>query len=172
MSDCQFCQLMNQKVLTLFEDEHIVAMLHPTPTAAGHIIVMPKEHAPILENVPDFVVASMFVKANELSGILFESLNMMGTNVILQNGEAAGQKFTHAMLHVIPRAENDGLNFQWQPRTVDEESMSKVELMLKEEAGKIGDFEKEKAKPVELEDTETISEDSEDERIKQLRRIP
>jgi len=113
MSDCTFCQLAQKKINVLFEDEKIFAMLSPEPVAPGHIVVIPKDHSPIIEAVPDFVVGDMFKVANKIGVAVFEALGAQGTNLLIQNGPPAGQKNTHAMLNVIPRFENDNLQIGW-----------------------------------------------------------
>ena len=87
-----------------------------------------------------------------MSTTLFERMQVNGTNVIAQNGIAAGQKIAHFAINVIPRTENDGLGFNWQPVELSEEELATVELQLKEESKSIGDFEKEEKKPIKVED--------------------
>jgi histidine triad (HIT) family protein len=132
--------------------------------------VVPKEEYPILEQTPDFVVAEMFVVANRVAMALFEALGVQGTTMLVQNGTGAGQSLPHAIVHIIPRNENDGLPLQWQPKQLDEESMSTVEIKLKEEAKQVGVFERETAKPVEEKKAEEVK--GEDYRMKALRRVP
>jgi len=66
-----------------------------------------------------------------MSLLLFNTLGVKGTNIILENGVAAGQEVAHIALHVIARLPDDGLNFEWQPKDVPEEEMSAVEKSLK-----------------------------------------
>lgn len=148
--DCVYCQKIASGKDRLYEDGKIVVMLHPAPSAYGHIIVMPKEHYPIIEQVPDFVTDHLFRVANKVSVAVFEALRVQGTNIIVNNGIAAGQDSAHFMAHVIPRREGDGLNFQWPTKQLGEEEMSTVELQMKEQAKGIGEFQKEKAAPIEL----------------------
>ncbi len=169
---CEICELIKNKKKVILEDNDVVAMLHPRPATAGHIIIVPKQHIPIIENCPDSTVGKIFNLANKISTIVFESLQAHGTNMLVQNGVAAGQSSAHFMLHVIPRRENDGLNFQWQPKKSSDDELSTAELQLKEHTGKIG-IEKEDKKPIEVK-KEEIEEISGEENylIKQLERIP
>jgi histidine triad (HIT) family protein len=163
-------QLLRRRMGVLFEAKHCVAMVSPAPAAPGHVWVVPKEEYPILEQTPDFVVAEMFVVANRVAMALFEALGVQGTTMLVQNGTGAGQSLPHAIVHIIPRNENDGLPLQWQPKQLDEESMSTVEIKLKEEAKQVGVFERETAKPVEEKKAEEVK--GEDYRMKALRRVP
>ena len=170
MSECVFCQLISKKANVLFEDEKIFAMVSPEPVVPGHILVLPKEHAPIIEAVPDFIVGDMFKIANKIGVAVFEALGAQGTNLLIQNGPPAGQRHNHAMLQVIPRFENDNLQVGWQPKPSDEGELSDLESKIKDETKNVGLFEREKPKPVEMEKPKEVKKD--DYRFKQLRRIP
>jgi len=173
MSDCDICKQIKERNNLLYEDEKIAAFLSLNPATAGHIIIAPKQHAPILEQVPDFIVSELFIKANKLSIACFEAIGAEGTNIIIQNGIAAGQSVPHTTIHIVPRKENDGLNLLWKPKQQSEEQMSTLELMIKEEAKKIAPFEKEKPKPIEIKKPEEIKPTKEENyMIKQLKRIP
>ena len=175
MTNCEYCQIVTGavKAKKVYEDDKVLAILSPMPASMGHIIVFPKEHVPILENVKDSIVAHMFIIANKLSIAVFDSIGAHGTNIIIQNGIAAGQKVAHVCMHIIARRENDGLNLMWQPKSLSEEQMSTVELQLKEAANAIGEFEKEEKIPVDLDKKKEIKEIKGDNYlIRQLKRIP
>ncbi|MEM4239896.1 MAG: HIT family protein [Candidatus Woesearchaeota archaeon] len=169
---CEICDLVKAKKGMLFEDDQIAILLAPKPAVAGHIILAPKKHAAILEQVPDFVIGKMFDKANKVSIAVFETLGAEGTNIIVNNGIAAGQGVNHFLINVVPRRENDGLNLLWQPRQLSEEEMSTVELNLREGSKNIGIFEKEEEKPKEEKKPEKIEEGGENYLLKQLERLP
>lgn len=172
MDDCPVCQLVRSQSLTLFEDEHVVAMVAADPMAPGHIMVVPKPHAPILESIPDVIIRRMFVVANKLSIAVFEAVGAQGTNFLVQNGIPAGQSKPHCAIHIIPRVEGDGLNLEWQPGNVSEDEAGKAELLLKEASPGIGRIEKEKPKPLEEKKPDEIEVSDSDYRIRQLKRIP
>lgn len=152
-SECPLCKMIDEKTLNSIYDENgVIAFLSDTPSAEGHVIVMPKEHYPIIELVPDFVVAKVFVAVNKLSTQIFDAMNIQGTNIIVNNGVAAGQQIAHFMVHIIPRKEKDGLDFSWNPKQLNEEEMATVELSLKEETSGIGQFEEEHNKPISLDE--------------------
>lgn len=170
MAECEFCKLV-EKGVKLFEDEKVVAVLHNAPAAKGHVLVLPKEHFAIIEQTPDFIASRMFEVANKVSTVMFETLNAQGTNLVIENGTGANQKIPHLAVNVIPRMQGDGLSFQWQPRKLPEEQMSDIEIRLKGETEKIGEFEKEKKAPVEL-DKETEKVSDEDVLLGSIKRLP
>jgi histidine triad (HIT) family protein len=172
--NCAICDLVKAKQGLLFEDEQMAIVLAPKPATAGHIWLVPKQHAAILEQIPDFVIGKLFDKANKVSIAVFETLGAEGTNILVNNGIAAGQTTNHCIVNVLPRRENDGLNFQWQTKQLSEEEMSTIELKLKDECKNIGAFEKEKPKPKETPKPEEVkaAQDEVNYLIEQLKRIP
>jgi histidine triad (HIT) family protein len=160
----------------VFEDRDVIAFLKEKPAAFGHIVLTTKRHYTILEQVPDFEINHIFLVANKLASAVFEALGCGGTNIIVQNGSGAGQLHPHFCVEIIPRRENDGLNFQWATKQLSEEEMSTVELTIKQETDSlvIGAGEKSKEVVEDKKEAKTISEKSGEENylLKSLRRIP
>jgi len=175
MSDtCIICKIVNGDVpaKTIYEDDDIIAILDFNGANPGHSFVIPKEHIPILEQVPSRLVGKMFNVANKISSAIFDTLKVQGTNIFVANGVPAGQKVAHFMVNIIPRKENDQVNMQWQPRQLSEEEMSTVELKIKGEVGNIGfDQVPQTSKPEhKVAAKEVLGEDNY--LVKSLRRIP
>ncbi len=169
---CDICEIFKHKDVfkVVYEDELCMAILHESPANYGHTMVMPKEHFTIVELVPDKILEHLFTIANMISTALFETLNLQGTNIVINNGVDAGQKDPHLVINIIPRTENDGINFEWKAEPANEDDLKTAELKLKEFTNKIGVEEKEK-EPMEVK--EHIEEvDDEDYMFKQLRKIP
>lgn len=172
---CHICDAIKSRKWVIYEDEKVSAFLVDRPASVGHVAVASKEHYPIMEYVPDYIVGHALVIANRVSVAVFDSLGAQGTNIIITNGVAAGQRAAHFMINLIARFQNDSLEFQWQPKQLNEEEMSTIELQIKEQAKSIGVFEREREKPVEIKGgQEIISEESSKDNylIKQLRRMP
>lgn len=177
--NCNICKaIQERKVKIVYEDDKCAAYLEQNPASIGHTIIAPKEHCAILEQTPDYIMGRMLVISNKISVALFESLNIQGTNILIQNGIEAGQKHPHLAIHIIPRIEGDKIGLQWKTLAPSPEDLATAELQLKDHVKNIGEFEKEKAPPVILDSKkERISSslpDSEEENylVKQLRRIP
>jgi histidine triad (HIT) family protein len=174
---CNFCDIIDglKPARKLYEDEKVLAVLSETPATFGHILVMPKQHHNIIEQVPDFIISHLFAVTNKLMISTFDVLGAQGTNILINNGTAAGQTESHFLVNIVPRRENDGISLQWQPRQLSQEEFSTIELEITELAKNIGDFEKEKPKPINL-DEDSSSGDVENEetsyRVKHLTRIP
>ena len=186
MVDCNICKIVGNEVESkkVYEDDSLLAILHPKPAAPGHLVLMPKEHFPIFENIPNEMVTHMFNIASKLSASIFAGMGVQGTNIFMQNGVPAGQTVPHAVIHIIPRAENDGVSLEWDPKTLNLEEMSTIELKLKEETKGIIIKEeseqpvivaKKEMQPLPEGDTKPegdIKQDDENYLLKQLERMP
>ncbi len=166
---CDICERIKNKKGVIYENEKIAVFIPEDAFTAGHLVIATKEHYPILEAIPDFIVSEMFVLANKAGMAVFESLGAQGTNILIQNGTSAGQEKPHVLLHVIPRKENDGLNLQWAPKQMDQEEMSTIELKIKYQTDHVGVVQSEEQKPI---TEEEVKEEKEDYKKKTLIRIP
>jgi len=173
---CIICQIVGNQIPSkkVYEDDLVLAVLDVNGANPGHCFVIPKNHYPIIEQVPDLEIGKLFNVSNKISSAIFESLGVQGTNIFVANGIPAGQTVAHFTINVIPRKENDGINLQWQPRQLSEEEMSTVELKLKEQAKNIGHFEKEERKTAKIHPSKpaALSEEEEEYFTRQLRRVP
>ncbi len=146
MASCIICQIIEGTLPSkkVYEDDEVAAFLDYNGALEGHVLIAPKEHFPIFEQVPDKIVGHLFNTANRISSALFDGLNIQGTNIFVTNGVSAGQKVPHFLVNVVPRKEGDGINLASQPRQLSEEEMSTTEIRIKEETRHIG-IEKESA---------------------------
>lgn len=143
MADCVICQIIEGRIPSkkIYEDEEVLVFLDFNGAAPGHTFVVPKEHYPIFEQVPDNIVEKLFSISNKVSTALFETLKIQGTNVFVANDVSAGQSVAHFVINIIPRKEGDGINLEWHSRQLSEEEMSTVELKIKEGTKNIGGVE-------------------------------
>ncbi len=86
------------------------------PVNAGHVLVVPDDHAASLAELPEDAGARLFRTAQKVAAALYGSgLRCEGVNLLLADGEAAGQDVFHVHLHVIPRFEGDGFGLTFGP---------------------------------------------------------
>ncbi len=111
---CIFCHIISGKVASrkVYEDEHVVGVLDINPANPGHILLLPKEHYAILPQVPDEEISHIAKIAKQLSKAAIKSLKVDATSIFAANGVVAGQRASHFMLHIIPRAEDDGVGLE------------------------------------------------------------
>lgn len=131
---CPFCKIIAGDIPSkkVYEDDKMIAVLDINPATKGHVLVMPKEHYPIMPLIPPETFIHLFAKTKALSGALKEGTVTFGNTVFIANGYAAGQQSNHFMLHIIPREEGDGLDmFFLKPGELDATKDAEALKMLK-----------------------------------------
>ena len=125
---CIFCQMIAGKVQVkkIYEDDICFAILDINPANPGHILLMPKEHYPIMPIIPEKEIGYIFIAARELSHALLRALGVEGTNIFVANGAAAGQRAQHFMVHIIPRMDGDNVKLQLPRKDIDEKQMQEI----------------------------------------------
>ena len=116
--DCIFCKIAGGEIpsKTLYEDDRFRVILDLGPAARGHALILPKEHAKNLYELPEETAAAVMVLAKRMAAVMRERLNCDGLNLIQNNGEAAGQTVAHFHMHVIPRYKEDNQKIGWVDR--------------------------------------------------------
>src|SRR3989338_8031369 len=122
---CVFCHIISGKVQSrkIYEDEKALAILDINPANPGHALLMTKEHYSIMPQLPDEDIAHIFMAAKALSNSMLRSIDAQGTNIIVMNGIAAGQRAQHFMVHIIPRKDKDGVEFLLPQKTMSQEEI-------------------------------------------------
>ena len=125
---CIFCHIVSGKVAAkkVYEDDKAIAVLDINPANPGHILLMPKEHYMIMPQMPEEELKHIFILAKHLSNVLLKALDVRGTNIIVANGPAAGQKAQHFMIHIIPRKEEDGVEFKLPSTKREDEELEEI----------------------------------------------
>ena len=110
MGNCIFCKIVQGEISSkrIYEDEKFLVILDVAPVARGHALVLPKEHAANIYELPDQTASEAFILAKRMAGLMKDKLKCDGLNILQNNGETAGQTVEHFHLHVIPRYEGDG----------------------------------------------------------------
>lgn len=128
---CIFCAIVAgvAEASFVYKDDLVVSFLDTRPMAAGHLLVVPREHMPQLADLTEVVAARMFNVARRLAQALRESsLPCEGVNLFQADGEVAFQDVFHSHLHVIPRHSGDSfrVSADWQnsPERVELETQA------------------------------------------------
>jgi histidine triad (HIT) family protein len=108
---CIFCQIIAGKIPSykIYEDDKTIAFLDIKPVNPGHVLVIPKNHVSNLEKINEDDLKALILVVKKIGQLLQDKLNCPAYNVILNNGEIAGQEISHLHFHLIPRFKGDGL---------------------------------------------------------------
>lgn len=108
---CPFCKLASGEYpsSTIYEDNYLRAVLDIRPSKEGHVLVIPKEHYPILAFMQEEEFDHTFKVAQDIAKVFKKSLLSFGTNIFVANGGVAGQQVPHFAFHLIPRDDENEL---------------------------------------------------------------
>lgn len=114
MPDCIFCEILAGRIAAevVHESPGAIAFLDVFPAARGHVLVVPRAHAPTLLDLDDAAVAGLFLAVKAVQEKVQRALRPQGMNVGWNHGGAAGQHVHHLHVHVIPRFEGGGRGIQ------------------------------------------------------------
>ena len=118
--DCIFCRIACGEIpsKTLYEDEQFRVILDLGPATKGHALILPKDHAANLYELPEETAAAVMRLAKKMALKMRDKLHCDGLNLVQNNGETAGQTVPHFHLHLIPRYKGDGQNINWVPENL------------------------------------------------------
>lgn len=110
--NCVFCKIIKGDVPShkVHSDDKMLAILDIYPSTKGHILVLPKEHTPIMPLLPPDTFKHMFRKVKFLTKGVKEGLPSTKTTIFIANGGVAGQQSPHFLFHIIPRDDGDKLS--------------------------------------------------------------
>ncbi|MFL5884994.1 MAG: HIT family protein [Thermoleophilaceae bacterium] len=126
--DCLFCKIVAGEIPAqrVDEDEHTIAFMDINPWTRGHALVIPREHARNLYDIPDDSLSHTVVAAKRLALRMKERLRCDGINLINSTEAAAWQTVFHFHVHVIPRYEDDPLQLPTRPQKGDPDEIAEV----------------------------------------------
>ena len=132
--NCIFCKIVAGEIpcFKLFEDAETLAFMDINPVHDGHALVIPKAHsANVFEITPeDFAAAAR--TATKMAKAINAAVKPDGINLMQANGEGAGQSVGHFHLHIVPRRNDDGLLFNWDPKPRDRGHIAVVAARIRE----------------------------------------
>ena len=134
MTNCIFCRVIKGEIPStkIYENEKVFAFMDIMPGAEGHTLVIPKSHHEKMLSVPSEELDALMKAIQKIAAAAVKATNADGFNIHQSDGEAAGQVINHVHFHIIPRKENDGLNFSWHGKKAEIEDLEKIRNVIKD----------------------------------------
>ena len=92
----------------VFADPCFVAIMDIGPANPGHCLLIPRDEAQYLAQLPAPVLAAFGPALTRLIGTVKTATGCPAVNVLVNDGPEANQAVPHAHVHVIPRWPGDG----------------------------------------------------------------
>ena len=123
---CLFCGIVAGDIpsVKVAEDETTYAFMDINPGSDGHLLVIPKRHAPDLLTIDPDDLAAVSRTTQRVARAAVEEFGADGVNLLNCCGEQAWQTVFHFHFHVVPRYTDpakDRLQLPWHPTPGDPE---------------------------------------------------
>jgi histidine triad (HIT) family protein len=95
MSACAFCDIVagRSEASVVYRDSRCMAIMDSCPVNPGHVLVIPLDHVNDLAELEPGNGGALFAAAQQIAAAIRQStLNPDGINLLLADGEAAGQE--------------------------------------------------------------------------------
>jgi len=109
--DCLFCRIVRKEIPAklVAEDEHCIAFRDTNPQAPLHVLVIPREHVPSLDEARDpELLGRLSLMAADIARR--EGVATSGYRTVMNTNSAAGQTVFHVHLHLL-----GGRSMHWPP---------------------------------------------------------
>lgn len=111
--NCLFCKIVERAIAAdiVYETDRVLAFRDIGPQAPTHVLVIPKEHIPSLEDTTDDqgpLLGEMLLAARDVARS--EGVAEAGFRAVINTGVDGGQTVPHLHLHVL-----GGRGMRWPP---------------------------------------------------------
>jgi histidine triad (HIT) family protein len=133
--ECIFCKIVSGEIpaVKVLDEEMVLAFMDINPSSRGHMLIVPKNHAENIFEIPESDLATLIKAVKKCAGAAKDALRAEGVTILQLNGKASDQIVPHLHIHVIPRWENDGLSVStWEMKPGDMEEIQEIALKIKE----------------------------------------
>lgn len=116
--NCIFCAIAAEDCPghIIWHDQDVLVFL----SLEGHPLIIPRSHVVSLADLDDKTGAAMMKASTKIASALRDETGCEGVNLVLSDGEAAGQDVFHLHLHVKPRWLHDNVVLTWDTATAPE----------------------------------------------------
>lgn len=128
---CVFCEIIARRspatYYAVLPDSVTIFPLNPV--TKGHLLVIPRTHVRDFSEDPHVTANTMRDAASIVQGMA------SAMNLIASNGREATQSVFHLHVHLVPRAENDGLALPWYSGKSKRRDVAEADELRKQRQG-------------------------------------
>jgi histidine triad (HIT) family protein len=118
--DCVFCAIAGNQLPAqrIYEDAHFLVLLDIFPLRPAHILIVSREHAPLLKDLSTAACEQLLPLAQRIAAALRAAgYGEQGINFLVNDGPTSNQHVAHLHLHLIPRRSGDVMPLLWRALT-------------------------------------------------------
>jgi histidine triad (HIT) family protein len=131
---CTFCRIARGEISAevVWEDEEHLAFLDINPVKPGHVLLIPREHVPWVDELPAESHARLFARVRELAGPVARAAGAPRTALAVE-----GFGVPHAHVHLIPVWKSGDLD-PCRQRPASDDELRLAAGRLRAEIGRVG----------------------------------
>ena len=101
---CPFCKIITGEYPSkkVYENKQLIAVLDIRPATKGHVLVIPKEHYPLVTMMPPEEYKAFFSSVADIADALKQAMLVNDVVHFIAMGGGAGQQVPHFSVHLIP----------------------------------------------------------------------
>ncbi len=119
----------------VLETDQAIAFLDIGPLNKGHLLLIPKAAVATLSDLPDDLASHLGSLLPRLCRAVRTATSADGVNVVVNHGEAAGQTVFHVHYHIIPRFQNDDVQWPWHHGQYEGDELEQMRSKIAEALG-------------------------------------
>jgi histidine triad (HIT) family protein len=106
---CAFCNNIAGVIrfAVVEELEQTLAFLPARQHGTGHVLVIPRRHAPTLIDLDSSEAVAIMRQVHRIANAIAKAYDPAGLNVFQNNGVSAGQSVPHYHVHIVPSYPGD-----------------------------------------------------------------
>lgn len=111
MTDCLFCKMVAGEIkpTVVYENDHVLAFRDIHPRAPTHVLVIPKQHIPTLDDLEDqWLAGELMLAVRQIARQ--ERIAEEGYRTVINCGGDGGQEIFHLHIHLL-----GGRSMHWPP---------------------------------------------------------
>ena len=123
---CPFCRNIAGEIesAVIVDDGATFAFVNPRMFGLGHVLIIPKRHAPTVLDLSATEMTRLAVQVRRIARAITKAFDPSGLNIFQNNGVTAGQTVAHYHVHIVPTYPGDQpgvfLSEQYQRTPIDE----------------------------------------------------
>jgi histidine triad (HIT) family protein len=129
-ASCVFCRIVDRTEAgsVVADEKDAVAFLDVQPVNDGHTLVVPRKHFAALADLDELSAVAIWSLARRIAAAIRRSdVRCEGIDLLIADGEVAGQEVFHTHLHVIPRWNGDGFGFHFPEHYRDRQPRERLD---------------------------------------------
>ena len=126
--NCVFCMIVDGKIPAkkVYDDALMIGVLDINPASKGHMIMIPKKHYNNLYEIPQDEFLQYYSIARAVGYAIMLALAPNNVDILYTKELTKGTVTPHAIIHLLPRYDDDTINHVWQPLKLEESDFAAI----------------------------------------------